>query len=136
MTEQEKHLFLIDLCARLPYGVRVKIFDESILLVGNNEKGILDGKENMSDDCFVIKCKNDSWIISCDDFKPYLRPMSNMTEDEKELMKGSVICFNEFEGNSTLFDEIGLDWLLAHHFDFRGLIEKGLALEAPEGMYK
>lgn len=79
----------------------------------------------------------DAWFnLNSVEFKPYLRPMSSMTEEEKELMKGSVICFNELEGNSTLFDEIGLDWLLAHHFDFRGLIEKGLALEAPEGMYK
>ena len=136
MGEQEKQLLLIDLCARLPYGLRVKIFDKGILSVGNNEKGVLDGKETMSDDYFVIKCNKDSWLISCEDFKPYLRPMSSMTEEEKELMKGSVICFNELEGNCTLFDEIGLDWLLANHFDFRGLIPMGLALEAREGMYK
>ena len=86
MTQEEKQLLLIDLCARLPYGVKVKIFDESILMEeSNNEKGTLYGKESMSDDCFVIKCKsNDSWIISCEDFKPYLRPMSSMTEEEKE----------------------------------------------------
>lgn len=29
-----------------------------------------------------------------------------------------------------------IDWLLAHHFDYRGLIPMGLALEATEGMYK
>ena len=51
-------------------------------------------------------------------------------------MAGSIVCYNEFEGGSTLFDEVGFDWLNAHHFDYRGLIPKGLALEAPEGMYK
>lgn len=83
MTQEEKQLLFKDLCGRLPYGVIVKIFDESILMEeSNNEKGTLYGKESMSDDCFVIKCKsNDSWIISCENFKPYLRPMQSMTDE-------------------------------------------------------
>ena len=128
MTQEEKQLLIKDLCARLPYGVRVKIFDESILLYEHNENGILDGKEIMSNnDNFVIKGKNDSWIISCEDFKPYLRPMSSMTEEEKtELF--------QLMGNGTDIQRI--DFYLSHHFDYRGLIHMGLALEALEGMYK
>lgn len=125
MTQEEKQLLLKDLCGRLIYEL----------------KGLHRGKVQrlLIMDSFGSYQVNgyDAWFnLNSVEFKPYLRPMSSMTEDEKELMKGSVICFNELEGNSTLFDEIGLDWLLAHHFDFRGLIEKGLALEAPEGMYK
>ena len=55
--------------------------------------------------------------------------METMTEEEKEeLNEVTVINCNEFEGCSTLFDEEGFDWLNAHHFDYRGLIEKGLAI--------
>ena len=127
MTQEEKKLLLIDLCARLSYGVKVKVFDESILMESiNNEKGTLDGKETMSDDCFVIKCKNDSWIISCEDFTPYLRPMSSMTEEEKDELDNIRL------GN---YGE-DVDWLNKKGFDYRGLIPMGLALEAKEGMYK
>ena len=131
MTTEEKQLLLIDLCARLSYGVKVKVFDESILMESiNNEKGTLDGKETMSDDCFVIKCKNDSWIISCEDFKPYLRPLENMTDVEKREYQ----AFFNYDG--VEYPEEYIDWLNALHFDYRGLIQKGLALEAKEGMYK
>lgn len=75
--------------------------------------------------------------------KPYLRPMSSMTEKEKteldkaydtllENLKSGVSGFNA-DAEATAFD---VDFYNSHHFDFRGLIEKGLALEAPEGMYK
>ena len=137
MITEEKQLLLIDLCQRLPYGVKVKIFDESILMEEFNDKGTLYGKESMSDDCFVIKCKNDSWIISCEDFKPYLRPMSSMTEEEREefenLLEGIVDGVERWD-KPDLCEEY--DWLNTHHFDYRGLIPKGLALEALEGMYK
>lgn len=140
MTQEDKQLILKDLCARLPYGVRVKISDKDILLVENNEKGTLDGKETINDDNFVIKCDKNNWIISCDGFKPYLRPMSSMTEEEEEeyahllwLVKKDRINLSNDLG--TRGAEYVIDWLNAHHFDYRGLIKMGLALEAPKGMY-
>ena len=60
---------------------------------------------------------------------PHLRPMSSMTEGEKEEYQ----TFFNYDG--VEYPEEYIDWLNAHHFDYRGLIEKGLALEAPEGMY-
>ena len=60
-----------------------------------------------------------------DNCKPYLRPMSSMTEKEE----------NEYI-NTFLAMWDAVDWLNEHHFDYRGLIPMGLALEAPEGMYK
>ena len=61
--------------------------------------------------------------------KPYLRPMSSMTKEElKEFQKLRDIIPLDWL-------PFAHDWLLAHHFDYRGLIEKGLALEAPKGMY-
>lgn len=150
MTQEEKQLLLKDLCSRLPYGVRVKIYDESILLYEHNENGTLDGKETMSDDCFVIKGKNDSWIISCEDFKPYLRLMSSMTNEEREewadLFNLELDKLNEIDDENKAEElapycfgkshQVSIDWLNAHHFDYHNLIPMGLALEAPENMYK
>jgi hypothetical protein len=68
--------------------------------------------------------------------KPYLRPMSSMTEEDRQEYdsKRKHICDDY---NRYCFDSIeSIDWLNAHHFDYRGLIEKGLAIEAPEDMYK
>ena len=73
-------------------------------------------------------------------FKPYLRPMSSMTEEEKKEFQ-ACHCVYELHPDfqpmmCNLANELNMfDWLLSHHFDFRGLIEKGLAIEAPEGMY-
>ena len=125
MKPEDKELLLKDLLARLPYGVKVlwkgdKGNSDRDYTLSVNHIRMLMGKHNM----FYLR------------IKPYLRPMSSMTEEEKEeLNEVTVINCNEFEGCSTLFDEEGFDWLNAHHFDYRGLIERGLALEAPEGMY-
>lgn len=126
MTQEEKQLLLIDLCARLPYGVHIEckegdVYGEIILWK------ITDSRIN---DLYNIYC--------C---KPYLRPMSSMTDDErKEWYKESHVDYDcEFQPTPTLGLEhchLSTDWLLKHHFDFRGLIPMGLALEAPEGMYK
>ena len=85
---------------------------------------------------------------------PYLRPMSSMTEEEREELEHlseeyfgkaldkqiqeSLSSSNRNESKilECIASSVIVDWLNAHHFDFRGLIEKGLALEAPEGMYK
>ena len=111
MTKEEKDLLLRDLCARLPYHVRCKIW----LKDGTTEEGPLDLEHNYADvllDAFYYnKIKN---------IKPYLRPMSSITK-------------NEYEEETTLFGwNTGwehYDWLNANHFDYRGLIEKGLALD-------
>jgi hypothetical protein len=125
MTKEDKELLFKDLCGRLPYGV-VCEFKRSTLNVLYNK--IYDNTLTINNIEYVLK---DDSIV-----RPYLRPMSSMTEEErKELNEVTVINCNEFEGCSTLFDEEGFDWLNAHHFDYRGLIPMGLALEAKEGMY-
>jgi len=112
MTQEDKELLLLkDLSARLPYGTKVRGF------IG--EKGECDE---------ILGCVH---IINfyAYDCKPYLRPMSSMTEEEKEEYQ----AFFNYDG--VEYPEEYIDWLNAHHFDYRGLIEKGLALEAPKGMY-
>lgn len=134
MTHEDKELLLKDLCARLPYGVIIKHKDEhgrsiDTRLVGYNGDWF---NYYIDDLCFHLKIH---------EFKPYLRPMSSMTEDEKEKAKenGCIIYLDtspEDKGIMIIASQKGFDWLNAHHFDYRGLIEKDLAIEAPEGMYK
>ena len=131
MTQEDKELLLKDLCARLPYGVKAKVLDEDILRYdySSEEGGFINGIENINNGLFVIQCREDSYVLSYDEFKPYLRPMSSMTDSEA------------IEWHKTTFGqrwitedniERCIDWLNAHHFDFRGLIEKGLALDATD----
>jgi len=146
LSIEEKELLLKDLCARLPYEVIIKHKDEhgksiDARLVGYNGDWF---NYYIDDLCFHLKIH---------EFKPYLRPMSSMTEEEKKELHS--ICphsaFNKTNvpgwiigisgsdyGRISRIDEISklIDWLNAHHFDYRGLIEKGLALEASEEMYK
>lgn len=129
MNEQEKQLLFKDLCARLPYGVQYKDAHDykKTLDIWSHEFHtalntiLYDGKPSL-----------------------YLRPMSSMTEEEKrEYYETMGKYTHRLYPNSADFSEHTeyswtaktLDWLNAHHFDYRGLIEKGLALEAPEGMY-
>ncbi len=112
MTQEDKQLLLIDLCARLPYDVKT-----------SNGHGIL----KLSPRTDVIYIVDNGHI-------PYLRPLSSITEEERVEFERLSFVYDTSDG-SMLFGEKGLDWLNAHHFDYRGLIPMGLALEAPEGMY-
>lgn len=118
MTLENKELLLKDLCARLPYKTKICIIRES------GEE--IDADLTTSAIIYFIM-----WTV-----KPYLRPMSSMTEEElsKFMTFKSHIRESECKFHIANYDMI--DWLNSHHFDYRGLIEKGLALEAPEGMYK
>lgn len=105
MTPEDKDLLLKDLCARLPYGVKI------------NYNGVVERTISLNlllDFPFV-------------NIKPYLRPMSSMTEEEKvKLSLSQIYAF-------THYNEIAkIDWLNEHHFDYRGLIDRGLAIEVTE----
>ena len=110
MTQEEKQLLLKDLCARLPYGVKFQGEDSNVYTLD-------------AANYFALQVEG---VV----FKPYLRPMSSMTMEEKR----EYIPVGR--GMSPDNPSVLADWLNEHYFDYRGLIEKGLALEAPEGMYK
>lgn len=128
MTREEKQLLLQDLSARLPYGVMVDV-------------NFYDATKELS--CDLLK----DFIIDEKSVRPYLRPMSSMTEEEANeldaISDGRLIGGGEYLGvlsqhdwtDSFKYILLGINWLNAHHFDYRGLIEKGLALKALEGMY-
>ena len=138
MKQEDKQLLLKDLCERVLYSPTVYIegdwFDddrESYDAVLTLEK--------------LLDFKTHDYIL-----KPYLRPMSSMTDEEREewadLFNLELDKLNEISDEDKAEElapyyfgkchQVSIDWLNTHHFDYRGLIEKGLALEAPEGMYK
>ena len=143
MINEEKQILLKDLVARLPYTPMVNIKE----IEGYNRK-LISFERNYSRHEFTVVVNSDEDEVYCphnfslDEVKPYLRPMSSMTEEEK--IEYDQLCYNCQEQDSVDYNITELDgtllvyvidWLNAHHFDYRGLIEKGLALEAPEGMY-
>ena len=137
MTQEDKALLLKDLCARLPYGVKVwsDRYQRSVTI-------LYAGAIN------EVKFSETGGIERLDTIKPYLRPMSSMTEEEvKEIQKinwqfgksksGECYVGDADDGYCSVSQMVDiLGYLNEHHFDYRGLIEKGLSLEAPADMYK
>ena len=116
MTQEEKQLLLVDLCARLPYEVKIQV----------NEWTSLDT---------VLKVGHVARLINGDiELKPYLRPMNSMTEEEEKEFK--KIVYDSMNVDDISASVYVADWLYSKHLDAHGLIPKGLAIEAPEGMYK
>lgn len=127
MTQEEKQLLLKDLCARLPYGVK---FQSSL----NNESSF----KITAGEWWEGERERITYILShIQEFKYYLRPMSNMTEEEIKTYHSYCECNDgDFTGEVLYFDTIeSFDYLTSIYIDYRGLIEKGLVLEAKEGMY-
>ena len=127
--EEEKNLLLKDLCTRLPYGVRYRHF------TWNDEYGetyIAAQIYSINTDGYVKNCHDDETVY-IDNVRPYLFPLSSMTEEQKKEYQ----YITERWMNDPVYSiSDSIDWLNKNHFDYRGLIEKGLALEAPKEMYK
>ena len=136
MTNEEKQLLLADLCARLPYGVKVAIeYSEG------KYTRIYDLREIDNDVTSELRQQVTVWnygfyssVISYPliDCRPYLRPMSSITLKELEEYRrfGEHIRDTECKIHIANYEQI--NWLNAHHFDYRGLISKGLAIEVNE----
>ena len=121
MTQDDKKLLLTDLSARLPYGV--KFLRESWNYEWDQEMSVIEVLEDIDKDGYI----NDTKVYKVEDIKPYLRPMSSMTEEEKKGHFGRTMTIDIVQTSKEV-----IDWLNAHHFDYRGLIEKGLAIEVRE----
>ena len=117
MRQEDKELLLKDLCARLPYGVKIQVpyedgsgyFDETVWEVNNDGPFHVNG-----------------WGIEYEYVIPYLFPVSSMTE-EQEKEYNDLNCY---ELGCFPHTEDALDYLIKNHFDFRCLIPKGLAIDA------
>ena len=126
MIQEDKELLLKDLCARLPYKVKVNeaIHGDFTLIGLTNER--------VFTTCEIEGCHNDFPI---ENIKPYLFPMSSMTKEEQralDSMCNGVEMMSRLSG-LKMFDK-AFDWLDKNGFDYRGLIPKGLAIDAT-GLY-
>ena len=134
MTQENKELLLKDLCARLPYNV--------ICQVEFRENGKYNSKVMLLSGIFTDEAyfTTKSGSIYSNEYKPYLFPLSSMTEKQedewydvfidplcKKLDRHTRQEYLQFQADSQAF---GIEYLLKNHFDYRGLIEKGLAIDA------
>ena len=130
MNQEDKKLLLKDLCARLPYYPKCEMIDE--LRVVNNEKDSSYTEYLFPRHLEIFYFHNNFTI------KPFLRPMSSMTEEEYRDLKSISSYYGfapyEYIGDCCPNYEM-VDWLNSHHFDYRGLIEKGLAIEVTDIPY-
>ena len=131
MTQEDKELLLKDLCARTPYGVKVQYMNNIFVIdyVSSYEEVKLDTSDN--------------WTVGVSEVKPYLFPLSSMTEEQKVELKQEhrkdemlyVECLTKAaKGDNSMRGKViihyAMDWCYKNHFDYRGLIEKGLAIDA------
>lgn len=122
MTQEQKDLLLKDLCARLPYGIK--------------------GNYQNSDDkllrsiTIVYNYLKPNGMVMTGDIKPYLFPLSNMTKEQtEELIK--LINTGQNDNNEFMRSLCRIDFYHKHHFDYRGLIPMGLAIDATNlGIYE
>ena len=116
MTQEDKNLFLKDIFGRIPYGVKCSYLDIEFndTTYGNLESFDYDEDKDV---IFVI----DGIGIYSEHVKPYLFPMSSMTDEQKTEWDYIDYYADHHEA---------VDWLNKNHFDYRGLIDMGLALDA------
>lgn len=125
MTHAEKDLLLKDLCARLPYGVVVGTTDNDGTIPNFWN---LVSYNNLTEDVRLVNCEvNAERLTYFGDAKPYLFPLSHMTEEQKEEWK-SLLIREAFGTSDNVFTP--QDFYNKHHLDYRGLIPMGLANDA------
>ena len=128
MTRENKELLIKDLCARLPYDV--------IVDYAHNAYNVHKGYYIKHDSKCILSCYLLDVFISPrlneegEYIKPYLFPLSNMTEEQKMFLKQQNWCIAISTSGTVETTIEGIDWLNKNHFDYRGLIEKGLVIDA------
>ena len=125
MTPEDKELLIKDLCARLPYNV--------ICQVEFRENGKYKSKVMLLSGIFTDEAyfTTKGGSIYSNEYKPYLFPLSSMTEEQKVIY--GDLCYSIIQSLAkNMQSELNelINWLNAHHFDYRDLIEKGLAIDA------
>lgn len=114
MTKEDKELLFKDLCARLPYKVMAKYYDSE------DECETWDEVEGIESSGHV---EIGQYVLPIENVKPYLFPLSSMTEEQKKVYYDKY-CLSDYYA----FEKF--DWFNKNHFDYRGLIPKGLAIDA------
>ena len=123
MTQEDKELLLRDLCARVPYGIKASYYgtEEECETWCEIDGVTLDGYVDIG-----------QYSLPIERIKPYLFPLLSMTEKEwEDYQKIRMIDWVHGDINGTFINACSIvDWLNKNHFDYRGLIEKGLAIDA------
>jgi hypothetical protein len=135
MTQEDKELLLKDLSTRLPYGVKCKAYD-CINYPYNGDGFIIAIGQNYIETTY----SSEEGIFPVGRVLPYLRPMSSMTKEEKKELQEIAVALSYNKDDIIIGAQINsfrqldsvLDFFNSHHFDYRGLIEKGLAIEITE----
>lgn len=125
MTQEDKELLLKDLCARLPYGI--KFLRESWNYEWDQELSVIEVLEDIDKDGYINRTK----VYNVEDIKPYLRPMSSMTEEEKEeycQLQQRIIYNSKGVVNEDVTKYI--NYCYKKHLDVNNLIPMGLAIDA------
>ena len=117
MKQEDKDLLLKDLCGRIPYGVKCEVYNRIGILDEISSYGAAVNYSNGEDTTCRIEC-----------VKPYLFPLSSMTEEQMEEYDNLRQDINDKLKDWKCAKL--LDWLNKNHFDYRGLIEIGLAIDA------
>ena len=137
MTQEDKEILLKDLCARLPYNIRVEYKGKTHSTI-YDVLGVAHGRLAI---CLPFMSYTEHPLV--EEVKPYLLPLSSMTEQQKEELKNEISKQTDILIERMKNDDCGIDcgkyhfhslleleWLLKNHFDYRGLIPKGLAIDA------
>lgn len=149
MKQEDKNLLLQDLCGRIPYGVKMN----HIADIENNPITLVGVAKTM----ITLESSTGYGTSDIEDYIPYLFPLSSMTEEQKKEFKEISKCeykirnYGGFDSEGVYLIEIGsyeyehdintafeefyfnheiINWLNKNHFDYRGLIEKELAIDA------
>lgn len=136
MTKEDRLLLVKDLSARLPYGVEIEHIKSGMrgVLHELNVYPMYDDNDNVFDCICHTDFFGDGDSFDISEFKPYLFPLSSMTEEQKyeynELTHSNNIKSIEGVITSTDCSTAEIDWLKKNHFDYMGLIPKDLALDA------
>ena len=136
MTQEDKELLLKDLCARLPYGVKVAFLNKD--LTYHSEPKTLTGIECINNLNYSSLEDEDDNTTIVEFVKPYLFPLSSMTEEQHnefftyfhEVEKKEIETSGDYLKAAYLGENAKRDWLNKNHFDYHYLIEKGLAIDA------
>lgn len=125
MTQKDKELLLQDLSARLPYGVKcVSGVDDATLII----EGINPNCCGASEVQVTYEKSGINFDTTISAIKPYLFPLSSMTEEQSQIYHELI---HGMFGTSVLINlEELMNFFYKNHLDWRGLIPKGLAIDA------
>ena len=125
MTQEDKELLLQDLCARLPYGVKCCIynFGEDTVRIKEDVLWSVQGDNILTLKSYVEN--GEAYMYH--QIRPYLFPLSSMTDKQKNEYQ---YITERWMNDPAYSISDSIDWLNENHFDYRGLIEKGLAIDA------